>query len=174
VRAEITGNIMTPSPGDVRKEVGKNLVPRREAVVWRKSWRKTGVRWLKFNAVGGIGIGVQLLVLQSLTSRFHVNYLVSTALAVEAAVVHNFVWHERYTWVDRLQPPWQRSLPRFVRFNLTIGAVSIVGNVVLMRVMMGSGHLNYLVANGIAIALCSVVNFLVSDGVVFQERSTEL
>jgi putative flippase GtrA len=61
-----------------------------------------------------------------------------------------------------------------VRFNLTIGAVSIVGNVVLMRVMMGSGHLNYLVANGIAIALCSVVNFLVSDGVVFQERSTEL
>ena len=32
--------------------------------------------------------------------------------------------------------------------------------------------MNYLVANGIAIALCSVVNFLVSDEYVFDEGAS--
>jgi len=156
VRAGITGNIIASRP---------------EASAWRKSWRKIGVRWLKFNAVGGIGIAVQLVVLLGLKDGFHLNYLLATALAVQAAVVHNFVWHERYTWADRSQPSWRKSLPRFVRFNLTNGAVSIVGNIGLMQMMVGVRHMNYLIANGIAIALCSVVNFLVSDGLVFEERS---
>ncbi len=89
MRAGITENIMTTSPGDIRKEMEKNLVPRRKAVAWRKTWRKTGLRWLKFNAVGGIGIAVQLVLLLGLKAGFHLNYLLATALAVEAAVVHN-------------------------------------------------------------------------------------
>ena len=52
------------------------------------SWRSSGLRWLKFNFVGLLGIGVQLLALALLTSWLHVNYLLATALAVEAAVVH--------------------------------------------------------------------------------------
>jgi putative flippase GtrA len=88
---------------------------------------------------------------------------------VEAAVVHNFLWHERYTWADRLQPSWTRSLPRLLRFNLTTGGVSIAGNLALMKVMVGWGHLNYLVANGAAIALCSLLNFLVSEQWVFAK-----
>jgi len=156
VKTEIIGNIIASRP---------------EASAWRKSWRKISVRWLKFNAVGGIGIVVQLVVLLGLKDGFHLNYMLATVVAVEAAVVHNFVWHERYTWADRSQPSWRKSLPRFVRFNLTNGAVSIVGNIGLMQMMVGVRHMNYLIANGIAIALCSVVNFLVSDGLVFEERS---
>ena len=66
------------------------------------SWRRTGLRWLKFNFVGLIGIGVQLLALALLKSGLHLNYLLATALAVETAVVHNFLWHERFTWRDRV------------------------------------------------------------------------
>jgi len=171
VRAGITGNIMAWSPGGIRKETANRVVPNRKAVAWRATWRKTGVRWLKFNAVGGIGIGVQLAVLLGLKAGLHLNYLLATTLAVEAAVVHNFVWHERYTWADRSEPSWRKSLPRFMRFNLTTGAVSIMGNLGLMKMMAGVGHMNYLVANGIAIVLCSAANFLVSDGFVFEERS---
>jgi putative flippase GtrA len=42
-----------------------------------------------------------------------------------------------------------------------------------MKVMVGFGNMNYLVANGIAIALCSVANFLVSDTWVFESASCE-
>ncbi|MBZ5681838.1 MAG: GtrA family protein [Acidobacteriia bacterium] len=130
---------------------------------------RTLVRWLRFNLVGGIGIVVQFVALFLLKSILHLDYLTATALAVETAVLHNFLWHERYTWADRVQPSWRRSLVRFLRFNLTTGAVSIVGNLALMRVMVGVGQMNYLVANGIAIALCSLANFLVSEEWVFEE-----
>ncbi len=126
------------------------------------------MRWLKFNLVGGFGIAVQLAVLLALKSGFHLSYLLATALAVEAAVVHNFLWHERYTWADRVQPSWRKSLPRLLRFNLTTGGVSIAGNLALMKVLAGLCHLNYLAANGVSIALCSSLNFLVSEEWVFE------
>ena len=39
-----------------------------------------------------------------------------------------------------------------------------------MKVMVGLGNMNYLVANGVAIGLCSVANFLVSDSWVFESE----
>ena len=128
----------------------------------------TLVRWCKFNLVGGMGIVVQFAALFLLKSALHFDYLFATAVAVEAAVVHNFVWHEQFTWADRVQPSWHGSLPRLVRFNLTNGAVSILGNLGLMKVMVGLGHVNYLLANAVAITLCSGANFLVSEGWVFE------
>ncbi len=135
----------------------------------RRRTRDVLVRWLKFNLVGGIGIAVQVVALLLLKGIFHFHYLAATAIAVEAAVVHNFVWHEQFTWSDRVQASWRRSLPRFARFNLTTGAVSILGNLALMKVMVGYGGMNYLLANALAIALCSVANFLVSEEWVFEE-----
>ncbi len=132
------------------------------------SWSSTFLRWCKFNLVGMVGIGVQFAALFLLKGVLRFDYLLATAIAVEAAVVHNFVWHEQFTWADRVQPAWGLSFRRFLRFNLTTGMVSIVGNLALMKVMVGLGGMNYLVANAVAIALCSVANFLVSDGWVFQ------
>jgi putative flippase GtrA len=128
------------------------------------------LRWLRFNLVGGIGIVLQLALLFLLKSVFHFNYLAAIGLAVEATVVHNFLWHERYTWADRVQASWRQSMRRILRFNLTNGAVSIGGNLVLMKVMVTFGHMNYLAANGIAIALCSLVNFVVSNEYVFEKK----
>ncbi len=138
----------------------------------RQSWRSTGLRWLKFYLVGGIGIAAQLLILVVLKTGLGLNYLVATALAVEGAVVHNFLWHERLTWPDRLSGDrGAGSWARFVKFNLTTGALSITGNLVFMKLLAGVGHMNYLLANAITIAACSVLNFLVSDGFVFAETT---
>ena len=131
-------------------------------------------RWMKFNLVGGIGIGVQFLSLFVLKSVLHLNYLAATALAVETAVVHNFLWHECYTWADRIQPSRRSSWRRLARFHLGNGAVSILGSLALMKVIVGLGHMNYLAANGVAIVLCSFANFLVSDGWVFEGNSREV
>ncbi|MGD1023137.1 MAG: GtrA family protein [Candidatus Sulfotelmatobacter sp.] len=125
-------------------------------------------RWLRFNLVGGIGVALQLALLLLLKSVLGLNYLTATGLAVEATVVHNFLWHERYTWADRVQPSWRKSVWRLLRFNLTNGAVSIGGNLVLMKIMVSFGHANYLAANGAAIVVCSLVNFLVSNEYVFE------
>lgn len=124
-------------------------------------------RWMKFNLVGGVGIAVQLLMLWLLTTC-GVGYLLATALAVESVVLHNFVWHERFTWIDRRNGVPLESVARLLRFNLSTGTVSIVGNLLLMRLLVGQTHLRPILANMIAIAACSVVNFLVSDWWVFR------
>jgi putative flippase GtrA len=122
------------------------------------------VRWLKFNAVGAVGIGVQLAVLTALKSGLGLNYLLATGMAVEAAVLHNFFWHERFTWADRRV---RFSFERLVKFNLTTGGVSIVGNLVAMKLLVEVGHLEYLFANLLSIAGCSIINFLVADRAIF-------
>ena len=127
---------------------------------------RTGIRWLKFNAVGAGGIVVQLAALTLLKSGLRVDYLAATALAVEAAVIHNFFWHERFTWADRTNGS---SWTRFAKFNLTTGLFSILGNVLVMKVLVGGAHLNYFVANILTIATCSILNFVVSDRFVFEE-----
>jgi putative flippase GtrA len=132
----------------------------------------TLLRWFKFNLVGGMGILVQFAALFLLKGLLGFDYLLATAIAVEAAAVHNFIWHERFTWADRTKSDraesWRSSLPRFLRFHLTNGAVSVLGNLALMKVMVGLGSLNYLLANAIAIALCSLANFGMSETWVFQ------
>lgn len=129
---------------------------------------RTFFRWLKFNAVGGIGIGVQLACLAIFRSALHLDYLVATALAVETAVIHNFLWHERFTWADRPAHRFAHSLVRLAKFNTSNGLVSLAGNLLIMRALVGQFHMNYLLANLIAVATCSIVNFLLSDRFVFE------
>jgi putative flippase GtrA len=125
-------------------------------------------RWLKFNAVGGVGIVVQLATLAVFRSWLKLDYLLATGLAVEIAVIHNFLWHERFTWADRPAARPFRSLVRLVKFNASNGAVSIVGNLVLMRLLVGELEFNYVVSNLVAIVACSLANFLLSDRFVFD------
>jgi putative flippase GtrA len=133
-------------------------------------WRGLGRRWLKFNAVGALGFVVQLGALAILVSGFRVNYLWATALAVELAVLHNFVWHERFTWKDRAGVSRPEVLARLLRFHLSNGLISIAGNVLLMRLLAGALHIPYLAANVASIALLSLLNFAASHTFVFRER----
>ena len=130
-------------------------------------------RFLKFNFVGGIGVVVQLAALTLLRSGFHSDYLLATVLAVETAVIHNFLWHERFTWRDRPSAHRSESLTRFLKFNASNGAVSIVGNLLIMRALVGGAGMNYVAANLAAITVCSLVNFLLSDRLVFSEARAE-
>ncbi|HEY6333222.1 MAG TPA: GtrA family protein [Blastocatellia bacterium] len=136
--------------------------------------RNSGLRWIKFSAVGAIGIGVQSVTLLFLVHVAGVGYLTATAIAVEMAIIHNFQWHHRWTWVDRTHGDaslgtisrWAK-LRRFIRFNLTTGAISIAGNLGWMRLLAGSARLSLIHANFAAIALCGLMNFLVADRFVF-------
>jgi len=132
---------------------------------------RTFIRWMKFNTVGGIGIGVQLAALAVFRSWLKLDYLLATGLAVEIAVIHNFVWHERFTWADRPAARLAHSLIRLVKFNASNGAVSIVGNLVVMRLLVGKLKFNYVASNCVAIIVCSLLNFLLGDRFVFDSST---
>ncbi|MGA2687846.1 MAG: GtrA family protein [Candidatus Korobacteraceae bacterium] len=154
----------------LRRYLGRSAALSRRAAAMTflsstEAWARLLRRLLKFHMVGVIGIGVQLCFLFAFRTVMHFNYLLATALAVECAVLHNFLWHEHYTWRDRTNG---RRLQRLLRFNLSTGLISIVGNLVLMRLLVGSLHLQYMAANILSIGACSLLNFWASDQVVFQ------
>jgi putative flippase GtrA len=128
-------------------------------------------RWVKFNLVGGVGIGVQLMALAVFRSWLQLDYLLATGLAVEIAVIHNFLWHERFTWADRPARRPVQSLVRLVKFNASNGTVSIAGNLALMRLLVGELKVNYVASNLVAIVACSLVNFLLGERFVFVDVS---
>ena len=126
-------------------------------------------RLARFSLVGAIGIGVQVLILALLTA-IGMNYLLATILAVESAILHNFIWHQHFTWRDRSSVS-TRTVRRLLRFHLSNGFISLIGNMLLMTVFRGRLHLPILPANLLSISICALVNFAVSDRWVFAAGS---
>ena len=118
------------------------------------------VRWGKFNLVGAMGMAMQLAALAAINHCAPGHYLYATAAAIEIAVLHNFVWHLHYTWRDRRGGS---AMVQLVRFHLSNGLVSMVGNLALMRVLVEGARVPVLVANGIAVLCCSVANFCLGN-----------
>jgi putative flippase GtrA len=127
------------------------------------------IRWCKFNLVGVIGMGFQLAALAVLEEYAPHHYLYATAAAIELTLLHNFIWHVRYTWRDRRdRASWFRQS---LRFHASNGLVSMVGNLTMMRILVQNAHLPILVANAVAILVCSIVNFAVGDRWVFANSN---
>jgi putative flippase GtrA len=112
--------------------------------------------------VGTLGMGVQLVSLALFNQVMAGHYLFACAAAVEITLLHNFAWHWHYTWRDRRD--CVSSPGSLVRFHLSNGAVSMLGNLVLMQLLVHRAHLPLLVANILAILSCSVANFCLGDG----------
>ncbi len=123
----------------------------------------------RFAAVGALGFAVQLVLLRAFVVYGHLHYLTATALAVEGAILHNFVWHWQWTWRDRSSAarPWWT---RLARFNGLTAVVSIAGNLVLMAAFVEICRLPLLPANALTVAAMSAVTFLGSDRLVFPAR----
>ncbi len=133
---------------------------------------KTLIRWSKFNLVGAMGMVMQLVSLAVLNSWMAGHYLLASAAAVELTLLHNFVWHLRYTWRDRRDHSTRFS--QLVRFHLSNGLVSMLGNLVLMRLLVDGARMPVLTANALAILCCSLVNFCLGDSWVFAVRRCDL
>ena len=99
--------------------------------------------------------------------RLGLHYLPATAIAIEAALLQNFYWHERWTWRDRPATGTARWR-RFGRFHVLNGVVSFAGNLAIMRVLVGAAGLAPLPANILAVMACALINFTLSEWLVFD------
>ena len=124
-------------------------------------------RWLRFSSVGALGFAIQLTALLGLAGGLGMNYLLAAAIAVELAILHNFLWHQRWTWSDRSIHRPRMFVQRLVRFNAGTALTSIGGNLMLMWLLVGGLGVHYAVANIVTVLLLSLVNFLFCDALVF-------
>jgi putative flippase GtrA len=130
---------------------------------------KALIRWGKFNAVGAMGMVLQLTALAVFERWAPGHYLLASAAAVELAILHNFVWHRHYTWRDRADD--SAPMVRLVRFHLSNGLVSMLGNLAILRLLVQEARLPILLADCVAILFCSLINFCLGDRWVFRATS---
>ncbi len=130
-------------------------------------------RPIVFAFVGAAGFVVQATVLSLLTSLAHWPVALSTALAVEAAILINFVWHERWTWGDRRALPATR-LRRLLRFHWMSGMASIAGSVGLTWVGVHTLGLHLVVANALSVAALAGFNYRAAGRWVFPAVAVPL
>lgn len=128
-----------------------------------KVWKRWGI----FNLVGFIGFAVQLAVVFLMRRFLSVSYLLATFVGVETAVLHNFLWHEHFTWADIVSRFRHAVVRRLIRFHLANGMISIGGNMVFTWILVERFHFPYLLANAVAVLICSLVNFIAADRLVF-------
>ena len=122
-------------------------------------------RYWRFSAVGLLGAGLQLVVFSRLTRSFGFPSMAATPIAVEVAILHNFLWHQRFNW--RGLGIKRNILQRLWRFHAANGLISIAGNSILMYCLVDQLKVPAIPSAFAAIALCSLANFLVADRWVF-------
>jgi putative flippase GtrA len=131
-------------------------------------------RWIAFNGVGALGILVQLGTLAILVRHCGVPYLLATAVAVEVAVLHNFAWHQQWTWRDRRGGSCTDLAFRLWRFHVLNGLVSLAGNLAIARLLTGELGADPVASNIAAIIVCSMVNFAASELLVFRRAAASI
>lgn len=133
---------------------------------------RTLLHFWRFNFVGLLGVLVQLLTLAVLNHATPYHYLLTSSAAVELTLLHNFGWHLRYTWPEPSGACNPKTLTRLLRFHISNGFVSVLGNLLLMRLLVRSFHAPILLANAATIAVLGLINFLLAHYWVFAAKST--
>jgi putative flippase GtrA len=122
--------------------------------------------FIRFNIVGVIGFALQLAVLLGLEAS-GVPIAMATLIAVEAAVLHNFIWHERWTWAGMVGGSCR---VRLARFHVSNGLISLVGNALVTTALTQIGTPT-IVASVAAVLMCALANFAAAHLWVFCAKT---
>jgi putative flippase GtrA len=125
-------------------------------------------RFGRFVVTGAAGFICQIATLAVLMAVFSMNYAIAAAIAIELAIVFNYVCHEHWTWKDRPVRTGSERWARLLRFNAMTGLTSIAGGVVITALLVEAFGLPALLANIVSVVALGVVNFAGADTLVFR------
>ena len=126
------------------------------------------MRVLRFSVAGLIGFLVQVAALWLLVSFTTMHYVPATIVAVEMAILINFVWHDRWTWRDRPASSERERWTRLARFNAMTGLTSIAGSVMVTAVLVELLSVSPIAANVISVVALGAFNFAGANTLVFR------
>lgn len=123
---------------------------------------------LKFACVGLLGTVVNTAALWLLTDGAHLYYLLSSAIATEIAILHNFTINNLWTFTGAHDSGTLAA--RLLKLNTAaLGGLLLTIGVLFMLVRYLS--LNYLLANILAIGACTLWNYGASRLWVWKEAA---
>ena len=125
-------------------------------------------RFSRFLLTGSAGFLCQIASLWLLVSVLSVNYVLATIIAIELAIVFNYVLHEKWTWNDRPAATIRQRWFRLARFNAMTALTSIAGGVLITALLVEALGLPPVAANIISVVALGLLNFAGADSMVFR------
>jgi dolichol-phosphate mannosyltransferase len=123
----------------------------------RRSFLPTG--FITFALVGALGVVVNSVVLLGLVQWAALPYLLAGAIAIEAAIVHNFILNDQWTFRARRGRRRRPLLSRFGRFQLvSLGGMAI--NMAALWLLHGGLRWPLVSSNLIGIAGAVAYNYV--------------
>jgi dolichol-phosphate mannosyltransferase len=140
----------------------------------RLSWRTGELkRFIKYCIVGASGVFVNMGILAILTSM-GAGYLKAGVVAVETAIVTNFLFNEVWSFSDfsRRRRSLSDRLKRFLKFNLfCIGGSAI--NLAVLWILTDFVGVHYLISNLIGITAATFWNYGMNANVTWESAHVE-
>lgn len=116
-------------------------------------------RFMKFCMVGLSGVFVNMFFLWFFTEMAGLSYLVSSPIAVELAIINNFIWNN--LWTFRESKNKSQILVKLGKFNIvSIGALLI--NISTLFMLTEFCQLHYLISNVGGILLATLWNYFIN------------
>jgi dolichol-phosphate mannosyltransferase len=137
-------------------DISRYALSRRQGAAWEEL-----TKILRFAVVGCSGIIVNMGLLWLLTEAAGIYYLVSSIIAIEASILNNFLWNDRWTFGG---DTGHQAKPLAYRIALFHG-VSLVGaaiNWLVLFALTEFGGIYYLLSNMAGILAGFIWNYLVN------------
>jgi dolichol-phosphate mannosyltransferase len=131
------------------------------------------MRIIKFSVVGATGVLVNAGLLYLLTEKTGVLYIKSSLVAIECAIINNFLWNYFWTWGDRASASKSHFFRSLAKFNFSSGIVAFVVNWGLLILLTEVFGIPYQYSNLMGIAVGTVVNFTASHFWSFSSQKNE-
>jgi dolichol-phosphate mannosyltransferase len=137
------------------------------------------VRFVKFGIVGGSGVVVNAGLFYLFTTGAAFDHKVASVIAIECAIINNFLWNYFWTWKDRKTESKRSFAYMLMKFNLSSGLIAFVVNFGLLVLLTDLLHVNYhfpisqvsnvFISNLIGIGCGTLANFFLSHYLVFSK-----
>lgn len=124
--------------------------------------------FIKYCFVGASGVFVNMGVLVILTRFFHLAIEYASPIAIETAIISNFVLNN--IWTFRSRTVETSLIKRFIRFHMVALTAGLVNYTTLLFLVYGLDLLD-IIANLIGIAAAMMVNYLLNSRWTWKKHS---
>ena len=123
--------------------------------------------FMKYSLVGVSGVFVNLGLYLFLTRYYEISELVAPLIAIESALISNFILNNFWTFGKRITQ--SRIRVKFVKFHLVSGFSALINYSTFLTLFLVFGLYDIL-ANLIGIGLAAIVNYLINSNWTWKDN----
>ena len=123
--------------------------------------------FMKYSLVGVSGVFVNLGLYLFLTRYYEISEVVAPLIAIESALISNFILNNFWTFGKRITQ--SRIRVKFVKFHLVSGFSALINYSAFLTLFLVFGFYDIL-ANLIGIGLAAIVNYLINSNWTWKDN----